>query len=311
MREFVDIFRDDPVILEFENGDKSLPLTVQGQLTGGEYKVPGHISSQYITGLLLALPLTGEESTITLTSSLQSQPYVELTMDVMADFGVTVEWDQDRGPYGGYYLAGGQGYRRPAEPYFVEADFSQAAYWLTAAFIAHDLRIAGLNMHSRQGDRGVMTILDRLHKIRDSHEGNLSVDMKDMPDLVPILAVAAATVPGAHVFRGCQRLRFKESDRLAATMELLESIGVRSRYDEGADALTVYGIGLYEVLTGQPKGEPTVSCRGDHRMAMAQAIVGISSRHGVVIDEPSCVAKSWPEFFVELVKLGGVFLEEN
>ena len=113
LREFVDIFRDDPVILEFENGDKSLPLTVQGQLTGGEYKVPGHISSQYITGLLLALPLTGEESTITLTSSLQSQPYVELTMDVMADFGVTVEWDQDRGPYGGYYLAGGRGYRRP------------------------------------------------------------------------------------------------------------------------------------------------------------------------------------------------------
>ncbi|HHX36600.1 MAG TPA: 3-phosphoshikimate 1-carboxyvinyltransferase [Clostridiaceae bacterium] len=311
LREFKDIFQNQPITLEFPSAGCNLPLVVSGRLKGDAYRVPGHISSQYISGLLLALPMTGAAATVELTSPLQSGPYVDLTMDVMRDFGVRVEWDSELGSYGGYRIPGGQRYQLPAEPYLVEADFSQAAFWLVAGFITHDIGIKGLNLNSRQGDRGVINILERLAKIRENHEGNLRVDMQDMPDVVPILTVAAAAVPGAHVFYNVKRLRLKECDRLTATMELLRGIGVRTRYDETADELTVFGIGLYDILEGQKPGTAMVSCRSDHRMAMTQAIAGVCSQHGVVIDEPSCVAKSWPDFFVELVKLGGVFVEEQ
>lgn len=315
LRDFNDILSGRPVDLRFPaDPGLSLPLHVSGRINGGVYYVPGDTSSQYMSGLLMALGATGDAAEVELTSPLRSAPYVYLTMEVMKDFGVEVEYDPHLGPFGGFKLEGGQTYRVPADGYTVEADYSQAAFWLVAAFIGHPLQVTGLSPNSAQGDRVVLDVLERLATIRERRSGNLDIDVRDIPDLVPILSIAAATVAGVHQFRGCERLRVKECDRLDATMELLQSMQVDSRYDSVKDVLSVYGIGLYDVLQGHrpgPDPRPPVSCYNDHRMAMTAAIAGTCSRYGTVIDKPACVAKSWPDFFLDFARLGGVFMAEE
>lgn len=312
LRDFSDMFAGRPVQLIFPTSGDSLPLAVSGRLTGGLYPVPGHISSQYVSGLLMALPLTGQAAEIELTTPLQSRPYVDLTIRVMADFGVDVTFDSAAGENGRYRIEGGQTYRCPAGGYTVEGDYSQAAFWLTARFIGQPIEVDGLRTDSVQGDCAVIDVLDRLSGIRTAGAGSLTVDLSDIPDLLPILGVAAAVVPGVHRFCRCARLRLKESDRLEAVMALLRSVGARCDYDAQQDVLTVFGIGPDERLPGHPPGLAVIpDCRGDHRMAMAMTIAGLCSRFGAVVDQPACVAKSWPGFYESVVRLGGRYMEAS
>lgn len=288
LREYGGILEGKGVRLEFL-GPANLPVRVEGRLRGGVFAVPGHISSQYITGLLMALPLVQEDSTIELTTPLQSAPYVELTLGVLDEFGIEVETLPGRG----WRVPGGQGYRAPSRPLALEADYSQAAFWLVAKFLGHDLEVEQLPDPSLQGDRVVVSLLDEMAHWPPGEERRLTA--AQIPDLVPALAVAACARPGVTVIEQVQRLRWKESDRVRSISTMLRNLGARV-FDSG-DALIIEG---GEQFTGG-----TVHSFGDHRIVMAAAVAALSSKHGATIVGSEAVAKSYPHFFQELQRLGG------
>ena len=275
----------------------SLPLALRGRLLPGHYALPGDVSSQYVSGLLLALPLLSGDSTLLLTTPLQSAPYVDLTLDIMAHFGVFAEKlpvHPDSAPFGGYSIPGGQRYRPSA--YHVETDFSQAAFWLAANHLGSTVELCGLPVRSSQGDQAVVSLLARLGGMRQHPGVPAEIDASQIPDLVPILAVVAAYAAGETHIVNAARLRLKESDRLASTADSLSAIGADIR--QTADGLVIFG---RSVLTGG-----TADSWNDHRIAMALAIAALRTREGVTIMNPWCVDKSYPRFFDDLVSLGGV-----
>lgn len=264
--------------------DAYLPLRMRGRLTPGVFQVPGHISSQYLSGLLFALPLLAGDSEIRLTSALESAPYVEMTLRTLRAFGVAA-----RATPAGYIVPGGQRYQ--PSPYLVEKDYSQAAFWLTAAFAGSRLSVSGLSDSSAQGDRAIIGLLADFKSVRRSY----LIDASQIPDLVPILAVAAALTPAETLITKAARLRLKESDRLLATEQALSAIGVRiSQTDDG---LIIQG--------GHPLEGGEADSWADHRIAMALAIAALSTRKGVLIRRAEAVRKSYPEFFREFKRLGG------
>jgi len=302
IREYADAFTGHGAQLVFpEREDWALPLRVKGRLRPGRYEIPGHLSSQYVSGLLLALPLLPEDSEVVLTSPLQSAPYVDLTIGIQRVFGVQIEpvppdvsGSPDTSmPFGGYRVRGGQWYR--SARYDVEADYSQAAFWLAANRLGGDIRVTGLPEHSLQGDRVVVDWLARLAEREQEAEGTLVIDASQIPDLVPVLAATAACTPGETRFIRAERLRLKESDRLAATADSLGSIGARIRVTD--DGL---------MISGQPllQGGEARSWN-DHRIAMSLAVAAARTREGVTLHDPWCVDKSYPGFFRDFVSLGG------
>jgi len=289
LREFVDIFQGKGVTLTFpETG--SLPLDIAGRLQPGLFPVPGHVSSQYISGLLLALPLLDADSEIRLTSTLESAPYVAMTLRTMRHFGVLTEETET-----GYNIPGRQQYQ-PA-PYPVERDFSQAAFWLTADFRRGELIVEGLSPDSRQGDQAIVGLLARFN----SEKGPFEIDVSQIPDLVPILAVAATQVDATTRIVNAARLRLKESDRLETTAAALTAIGADIR--QTPDGLVIEGGIRNRFGPDLPGG--FVDSAGDHRIAMALAIAALRTRAGVTIRGAECVRKSYPDFFHEMKRLGG------
>lgn len=262
-----------------------LPLTVSGALTPGVFELPGDVSSQYVTGLLYALPLLGSDSEIVLSTPLQSAGYVELTIRALAHFGVQIR-RTDRG----YAVPGNQCFH--AADAAVEGDWSGGAFWLAADFLGAHVRCDGLDRNSAQGDRAAAEILRRLEG-----SGDARIDCTDIPDLVPPLAVAAAGRRGVTRFVGAGRLRLKESDRISAMCACIESLGGRTRAWE--DGFAVSGNGT---LRGG-----TVDAQGDHRIAMAAAIAAVICREPVVILGAQAVEKSYPDFFARYQELGGEF----
>ncbi len=296
LKEYEEAFRGHGTAMRFE-GEASLPVTLRGRLTPGRYELPGHVSSQYVSGLLLALPLLAGDSDIILTSPLQSAPYVDLTLEIMARFGVAADplpVDSGRSPFGGFRIPGGQRYL-PTD-YQVEADYSQAAFWLTANHLGGAVELAGLPERSSQGDRAIVGLLGRLAAMDREPDHLLEIDASQIPDLVPILAVAAALTPGTTRIVNAARLRLKESDRLAAIADNLSAIGADVRVT--ADGLAIRG-------KSELAGGEADSCN-DHRIAMALAVAAARTRTGVVIRDPWCVDKSYPRFFDDLVSVGGV-----
>lgn len=293
LREYSDILGQGGVLLEFQ-GERNLPATLRGQLKSGEFYVPGHISSQYITGLLLALPLLQGESVLRLTSQLQSAPYVRLTKNVLKQFGAVIKpiYDANQNPIG-WIVPGSQKYRIPQGGFKVEADYSQAAFWLVAQFLGQAIEVEGLTPHSSQGDRAILAILNEMKNWAPGAKG--SIDVAQIPDLVPILAVAACQRPGQTVLRNAGRLRFKESDRLVSTCEALQNIG--ATITEKKDSLIIEG--------GNKLRGGEIYSHNDHRIAMALAIAALNSRDGVTIRAAEAVNKSYPHFFQELQRLGG------
>lgn len=284
LSEYLAIFEGHGVHLEFPH-DASLPLKMSGRLLGGEFVVPGHISSQYLSGLLLALPLLHEDSTIVISSVLESAPYVEMTLRTIKSFGIVVEPTAN-----GYWVPGGQHYRPTA--YTVEKDYSQAAFWLTANYTGSSLEVAGLDPDSAQGDRAILTLLE---DFRRGHS-NYTIDVSQIPDLVPALAVAAAMTPAETRIVNAARLRLKESDRLLSTQSALSSIGADITQTD--DGLLIRG--------GKPLKGGTADSWADHRIAMALAVAALSTSEGVLLQRPEAVRKSYPDFYQEFTRLGGV-----
>ena len=264
-----------------------LPLEVAGRLRPGEYRLPGDVSSQYVTGLLLALPLLEGDSSIRLTTPLESAGYVRMTLQVLAQFGIQVSPEE-----GGWRIPGNQTYR--AADFEVEGDYSAAALFLTANAIGSQVECLGLREDSTQGDRA---ILRHLETIQSLGGGRVEIDLSQCPDLAPALAVAAAYADGETALTHAGRLRLKESDRLAALSTVLTQMG--AEVEEGPETLTIQG---KPALDGGVPIEPF----GDHRIAMAASIAALGAKAPVTIQNAQCVGKSYPQFFHHMKLLGGV-----
>lgn len=267
----------------------TLPYHIKGRLTAGVYPVTGDISSQFITGLMFAMPLLEGSSTIVMTSPLQSKPYADITIQCMRTFGIeTLEFN------GNYSIKGIQNYI-PTK-YTVEGDCSQAAFFAVANELGSSVELAGINKNSVQGDRAVFDIIDKMIKINGSYSG-FDIDASDIPDLVPILTVLAAFAEGDSHIRGCRRLRIKESDRLMSISTVLNSLGADVRVV--GDELEITGV---KELSGG-----VCSSFNDHRIAMSLAIASQRCTDTLTITGAECVAKSYPTFFEDFRSLGGVY----
>ena len=249
-----------------------------GQLRSGRYRISGGVSSQFITGLLLACALIPGESSIEILGRLESAPYVTMTLGAMALFGKEV---RDLTVTGGPFRSPGT--------VTVEGDWSNAAFFLAARALGSDINVRNLALDSPQGDRACAELLPALV------QSEQTIPAADIPDLVPILAVTAAACHGA-VFTDIGRLRLKESDRVESVIAMLKALGGNASAD--ADTLTVSGTGL--------RGG-TVDSRIDHRIAMAAAIAATVCRETVTILGAECVEKSYPGFFEEYRKSGGSY----
>ncbi len=267
----------------------TFPYHIKGKLTAGVYPVTGDISSQFITGLMFAMPLLDGASAIQLTSPLQSKPYADITVNCMRNFGIeTLEIN------GSYNIKGIQSYK-PAD-FTVEGDCSQAAFFAVANELGSNIEIAGVNRNSVQGDRAVFDIIEMPIKINGSYSG-FDIDASDIPDLVPILTVLACFAEGTSHICGCKRLRLKESDRLASISSVLNSLGADVRIIN--DELEINGV---KKLSGG-----VCSSFNDHRIAMSLAVASQRCTAPLTITGAECVAKSYPTFFEDLRALGGEY----
>lgn len=278
MAPYEDLFREKGFFFEKKDG----VLTVRGQLTPGEYRLPGNVSSQFFTGLLFALPLLDGDSTLVPTTPLESRDYLEMTRSVLELAGVESRWEGDV-----LHIPG----RQRCAPFeaAVEADWSQAAFWYAAIALGSQLELEGLNAFSVQGDMAVVP-----HFLRLTHPGDLTIDLANIPDLLPPLAVMAAVRSGTTRFVNAARLRMKESDRLSTVCAMLTALG--GRCQEGPDSLTV---------TGGTLAGGTVDSAGDHRIAMAAAIAATGCSGPVTVLGAECVKKSYPDFWEVYQSLGG------
>ena len=249
-------------------------ICCQGKLTAGAYRIDGGVSSQFITGLLLALSLMEEKSTLTITGKTESRPYIEMTKRAMSLFCV----DPDQ--------LGGQRFRSPGR-LTVEGDWSNGAFWLAAQALGSRLTVTGLDPDSPQGDREASRFLSLIKA------GAPTISAADTPDLVPVLAVAAAANHGA-LFTDIQRLRLKETDRVATTCAMLQALGAET---EATDSTLC--------VHPAPLRGGTVDAANDHRIAMSAAVAATVCDGPVTVLSAESVNKSYPHFWAEYRRLGG------
>ena len=296
--------------------------TIRGRLQPGTYRLAGNVSSQFITGLLFALPLLDGDSTLELTKALESAGYVDLTLDVLRDFGIMI--DEKRSPEGfnTYVINGNQRYTEPADV-TVQGDWSNAAFWLACGALGGDVTLDGVDMTSSQRDKEFADILMQmgahlevsscgtsmdsttatggLSSIRCTGNGlsAADIDVAQIPDLVPVLATVMALADGASEITHAERLRIKESDRIFTVHDFLSKLGADIT-DEGS-GLSVRG---KRTLSG---GE--VCGHNDHRIVMAAAVASCGCTGPVIIRGAEAVNKSYPDFFRDFAALGGEVCE--
>ncbi len=296
--------------------------TIRGRLQPGAYRLAGNVSSQFITGLLFALPLLDGDSTLELTTALESAGYVDLTLDVLRDFGIMI--DKKRSPEGFniYVINGSQRYTEPADV-TVQGDWSNAAFWLACGALGGDVTLDGVDMTSSQRDKEFADILMQMGAHLEvsscgtsmdstSATGGLSsirctgnglsaadIDVAQIPDLVPVLATVMALADGASEITHAERLRIKESDRIFTVHDFLSKLGADIT-DEGS-GLSVRG---KRTLSG---GE--VCGHNDHRIVMAAAVASCGCTGPVIIRGAEAVNKSYPDFFRDFAALGGEVCE--
>lgn len=270
-----------------------LPISVKGPMRGGDIHVDGSLSSQFITGLLMALPLSPND-TVLHVENLKSRPYVDMTIDLAARFGVAIEHNN----YEQFYIAGGQHYT-PCT-YNIEGDWSGASCLLVAGATAGSITIRNLNHISLQADLAIIEALARAgaeiittNSSVTVHGGPLHAfefDATDCPDLFPALAALAASCEGTSVLTGTQRLTYKESNRAETIAEVFGRLGI--------------GVDLSEEntmrITGGPVSSAVVDSHNDHRIAMAAAVAALSSDDSVVIEGADAADKSYPNFWNDL-----------
>ncbi len=259
------------------NRPSASTLHCTGQLRSGEYIIDGGVSSQFITGLLFAATQMEGDSSITITGKLESQPYVTMTQQALSIFDVDTE---------NFTIKGSQNFHSPGQVH-VEGDWSNGAFWLAAQVLGSPLTVDSLDSNSAQGDRAAAQLLPRLR-----HE-NCTIDASDIPDLVPIMAVVAAASQGA-VFKNIQRLRLKETDRVATVCAMLNALGAATHATE--DTLTVFPAPFHSCV---------INAANDHRIAMSAAIAATIASGPVTILGAECVNKSYPGFWEEYRHLGG------
>lgn len=275
-----------------------LPITVSGNIRSGDFYISGDVSSQFISGLLFALPLLEGDSNIILTSKLESAGYVDMTLKVLSDFGISIIQSDN-----GFFISGNQEYIPPAKTVTVEGDWSNAAFWIVAGAIGSDVTVCGLDINSLQRDKKIINILKMMGADISVCDGDVRSQLsplqgikfsaEDIPDIVPIIAVAAAAAKGTTVIKGAQRLRIKECDRLNAVCTVISGLG--GNISETPDGLIIKGVGK---LSGG-----TADSFGDHRIAMLAAIASIICTDDVIITGSEAVAKSYPRFFEDFKKL--------
>ena len=253
-------------------------IRCRGQLQSGAYTIDGSVSSQFITGLLFAIALLEGDSTLSVTGNIESLPYIQMTQSALSLFGIETD---------GYVVRTPHGFTTPGNV-FVEGDWSNGAFFLAANALGSHVEVCGLDPQSQQGDRACF---DWIPKLAD----HCVIPAGDIPDLVPILSVVAAANNGA-VFRNISRLRLKESDRVSSVMAMLNSLGIASEATDSA--LTVYP-GIFH-------GGIVDSFR-DHRIAMAAAIAATKAGSPVTILNAESVTKSYPKFWEEYKRLGGIY----
>lgn len=303
LAQYYEIFEEQNIKYANENG--KLPLKIEGRLSPGEYRIKGNVSSQFISGLLFALPLLEGDSKIIITTPLESKPYVELTIQMLKYFSINIENNE----YKEIIIKGNQKYI--AADYSVEGDFSQAAFWLAAGTLGADVACMGLNINSLQGDKVIMNIIeqmggkilienDRVQALPSQTNGRV-IDVSQCPDIVPVLAALAALSNGTTEIINAGRLRIKESDRLRAISCELNKIG--ADVEERPEGLIIKG---KKTLRGG-----LVSSWNDHRIAMALAIASVKCTEPVIIKDADCVKKSYPGFWEDFQRLGGTFDEWN
>lgn len=303
LNPYYEIFKDKGI--KYSNDNGKLPLKVCGKLKSGEYKVKGDISSQFISGLLFALPTLNGDSKIVITTKLESKKYVDLTIDVLSKFGIHIK----NNDYNEFIIEGNQTYKSAS--YEVEGDFSQAAFFLASSLIGSSVSCRGLNLNSHQGDKIFIDIIKKMGanvKLEDdlsirvvkSKTKGIDIDVSECPDLVPILAVVASLSSGTTRILNAGRLRIKECDRLCAITSELSKLG--ADIEELKDGLIING---KEMLYGGK-----VNSWNDHRIAMALSIASIRCKKNVVICGSECVKKSYPEFWNDFKKLGGKLHEQ-
>lgn len=293
--EYSELLPKHNITVKSEGG---LPLSISGQLKNGSYEVSGDVSSQYITGLLLALAGLEGDSAIVLTTPLQSKPYVDMTVKVMKDFGVEVKETEF-----GYLIHGGQVFNKI--DYSVEGDWSQAAFFLVAGAIGGDVTVSGLDMNTTQGDKEILNVLksfgaepeisnNSVRCAKSCLKGSV-IDASNIPDLVPIIAVLAAFSQGETVIKGAERLRYKESDRIKSVVDNLKRIG--TSVTETKDGMIING--------GAKLYGAQLHGYNDHRIVMAFSVAGLFIDGETVIDDAQSINKSYPAFFEDYNSIGG------
>lgn len=301
---YEELFKDKYTFSHSENN--YLPLKLKGPLKGGKFVVDGSISSQFITGLLYALPLCQEDSEIIIENELESIGYVDLTLSALRKFGIKIEHINTNNNHR-FIIKGNQKYETTNLK--VEGDFSQAAFWIVAGLLNDKpITLSNLNFNSKQGDMAIIDVVKRMNAnfiIKDDEITitptilkPTTIDLKQIPDLGPILMVLASKVDGLTKFINTERLVIKESDRVDAMYQALKKVGVDIKVE-----------GNVVLINGNSKkvlhSDEVLSSFSDHRIAMAISILALSSKEGLTIDNSKCVAKSYPTFFRELTKMGG------
>lgn len=277
-----------------------LPVTMRGKIKGGYYTIPADISSQFVSGLLMALPLLHEDSILHLEGNIESKDYIHMTLFAIKLFGADIEFNTND-----LYIKGNTKYISPGT-LTVEGDWSNAAFWLCAGAVGGtEVKCTGLDIDSSQGDKAIIEILrefgakidlcKRGVTVTGSALHGIEINAKDIPDLVPILAVVASAAEGKTVIKNAGRLRLKESDRLVAVSQTLSSLGAE---------IFVTPDGLNITGQKQLKGG-RIHSFGDHRIAMMAAVASAVCRDAVIIENAESVNKSYPGFYSNFNTLGG------
>lgn len=280
---YEEICKQNGILFEkTENG-----VTVCGKLKSGKFSVRGDVSSQFISGLMFALPLLDGDSAIEIVGNFESEPYVDLTVSALKSFGIDIKREQNT-----YYITGNQRYR--SREFEVEGDESNAAFLDGFNMLYGNVNVQGLNPDTLQGDRAYKNMYDALKK------GERSFDLSQTPDLAPVM-FALSAVYGEVTFKGTARLKIKESDRAAAMAQELSKFGVRCEVLE--NSVRIFGGEI-------KKPAETLCSHNDHRIAMALSL--LLTKTGGEIDGAEAVAKSYPDFFSVLKTLGiGLKIYDN
>lgn len=278
--------------------------TVTGKLASGEYKLAGNISSQFITGLLFALPLLKGDSVLRLTTELESAGYVDMTLDVLKEFGIKVTRSTSEEGFEIFEIPGNQIYIEP-DNLCIEGDWSNASFWLVCGALGGSVTVRGLNLDSSQRDKRIIDVLKLMGADIVVGDGitvtcpeglkAVEINVAQTPDMVPVLAVSMALAEGSSMITNAERLRMKESDRLRTVYDFLIKLGADITY--GGSGLSITG---KSDLRG---GE--ITSHNDHRIAMAAAVASCGCKRAVTITGAEAVKKSYPNFFKDFAALGG------